>query len=305
MNRFIKKTILLLLPLIIWGVFIYLIDPFNYFGLSLIDNKNKTTAKTINTLLYKTLAYVNNPSENLFIGDSRTNALSTNQIEELTGIEYKKLDTNAAKLNEIFDLFYLANSRLPVKRVVIGINFNMFNKYGYQNRVTGVEQMLKNPLMYLYNIDVAEAAVLTLKSLWFKKETSHKPQMTREEFWQWNLNVKATHWYGKYKFPDELHDQLLAFDKFTSEKGIQAVFIIVPHHISFHNRLREFGLLAQEKRFKDIMAGLNARVFDFDFDNAITRKKENYKDPLHYRSRIGRLIINEIWTDNLTIGKEL
>ncbi len=307
MKQFIKRSLLFVFPLVLWALVVLVIDPFNYWNISnVVDLKHKEmNAQRLNTLMYRTIDYMNSPSENMLIGDSRTNALPVDLIESISGLKYKKLNTNAAKLNEIFDLIYLTNERQKLKNVVVGINFNMFNEFGYADRVSGVKRILENPLLYIYNKDVAEVCYYTVRSLLTEESVSFAPPMSKEEFWKWSIETKAAHWYGRYKFPTELHADLVKLDKFTKENEIHLMFIIVPHHVEFSNRLVEFNLKNSEKQFKDILSGLNARVIDYDFQNSITLNKNNFTDPVHYNHDIGNLIVSEIWNNNVSIGKEL
>ena len=59
--------------------------------------------------------------------------------------------SNAAKLNEIIDLFWFCNEHSKLKNVLIGINFNLYNEYAYANRVADVKEMIGNPLIYIFN----------------------------------------------------------------------------------------------------------------------------------------------------------
>ncbi|MVN22041.1 hypothetical protein [Mucilaginibacter arboris] len=305
MKRFIINILLLALPIIVWGLIVVIVDPFNYFNFGIFNKDTKKSAESLNQLMYRTIDYIHFPCENMLIGDSRTELLPIDLIEKISKQKYKKLNTNAAKLNEIFELFYLAYKRKPIKRIVIGINFNMFNKYGYQNRISGLKKVLDDPLMYIYNKDVASATYVTIEQILKKKNVDSKPPMTREEFWKWSISTKASDWYGKYEFPNLLYSELLNFDRFTKKKGIEVIFIIVPHSEEFHKRLIEFGLGEEEKKFKKIMSSLNAKVYDFDYLNSITTNKNNFRDPVHYNDSIGNLIVREIWTNNLQFGKEL
>jgi hypothetical protein len=305
MRRFIVNSFLIAIPFMIWGLFIIAVDPFNYFNLRLFSNESKKSAEDLNQLMYRTVDYIKSPCENILIGDSRTELLPIELLQEIDNRKYKKMNTSGAKLNEIFELFYLANEHQKIKRVVIGINFNMFNKYGYQDRVSGLKRVLDNPLMYVYNKDVADAAYITSKYILTKKGVDFKPPMSVDEFWKWSIETKASDWYGKYEFPDKLHQELLDFDNYAKEKGIDVTFIIAPHHEEFHDRLVGFGLKEEEQRFKKIMAGLHAKVYDYDYPNAVTAAKNNFKDPVHYNDSIGNLIVKEIWNKKLLIGKEL
>ena len=91
MKRFIKEIVFLGLPLVLWAFFVVLIDPFNYFDISsLISNKLKeVNAFEVNPLLYTVIDLHHNPTENILIGDSRTEALPLDEIEKYSGKEYK------------------------------------------------------------------------------------------------------------------------------------------------------------------------------------------------------------------------
>ena len=219
MKTFIKKSLLFIIPFLAWGIIVFVVDPFNYFNKSsLISNKAKINAENLNTLLFRTIDFVNYPSKNILIGDSRTDALPVDLIEKYTNENFQKLNTNATKLNEIFDLFYFSNEIKKIETVVIGINFSMFNKFSYENRVNNVIKIIENPFLYVFNKDIFEACFYVLRSFLFNINLDSKPPISKEDFWQWTINVKSNHWYGRYKFPKELLQELIEFDEFTKKK---------------------------------------------------------------------------------------
>ena len=306
MNTFIKKSLLFIIPFLAWGIIVFVIDPFNYFNKSsLISNKAKINAENLNTLLFRTIDFVNYPSRNILIGDSRTDALPIDLIEKYTKQNFQKLNTNATKLNEIFDLFYFSNKIKKIETVVIGINFSMFNKFSYENRVNNVIKIIENPFLYVFNKDIFEACFYVLRSFLFNINLDSKPPISKEDFWQWTINVKSNHWYGRYKFPKELLQELIEFDEFTKKNNINVILINIPHHIDFHEKLISNNLKMEENKFKNILSSLNAKVYDFDYLNEITSDKINFKDPIHYNDSIGRLMVREIWGNNLKFGKKL
>ena len=306
MRKFIKNSIYFSLPFLIWAIFVFIIDPFNYFNkIHLVDNNAKVNAENLNTLLYRTIDFFNYPSNNILIGDSRTDALPKDLIETYSKKKFKKLNTNATKINEIFDLFYLVNETHKLDQVVIGVNFSMFNKYSYQNRIESLERIIKNPLLYIYNIDTIEASFFVIRSLILNKNLNSKPSVDKESFWEWTINVKGEHWYGKYDFPKKIYNELFKFDNFTHDNNIDVVFIIIPHHVDFNKKLFLYGLEKEKENFKNIMSNLHAKVFDFDFKNSITTDKNNFVDPIHYNDSIGKVIVKEIWNNQLLIGKKL
>ena len=89
------------------------------------------------------------------------------------------------------------------------------------------------------------------------------------------------------------------------KNNINVILINIPHHIDFHEKLISNNLKMEENKFKNILSSLNAKVYDFDYSNEITNDKINFKDPIHYNDSIGRLIVREIWGNNLKFGKKL
>lgn len=307
MYRFLKTSILLSIPFLIWTLLVVVVDPFNYFGVSSVfSNETKAmNAEKLNSLLYRSVAFKNSPSPNILVGDSRTDLLPTQDIEKKTGKSFRKLTTNAAKLNEIIELVYFANDYQKLKTVVIGINFNMFNEFGYADRVKDVKEMIDMPTRYVFNSSVAETIYYVVRGALTGKNIVDQPPMTREEFWKWNIDEKATHWYGKYKYPTQLYSDILKLDDFAVNNDITLIFVVVPHHIEFHDRLIDYGLGNEELKFKDFLRGLKSPVIDYDYKNVITTNKENFSDPVHYNEHIGTLIVNEIWGESMVIGKKL
>ena len=148
-----KKLGFFISPVIIWIFIVVLIDPFNYFNISNVisQTSKEKSAKKLNSLLYNTIYYKNNPTKNIIIGDSRIRKLPVKKIKELTGETYYTLHSNAAKLNELIDLFWLSTEYADIENIVIGINFNIYNQYAYANNVADVKALLKNPLIYIFN----------------------------------------------------------------------------------------------------------------------------------------------------------
>ena len=306
MKKFISNLFYFSIPLLIWAVLILIIDPFNYFNL--IDLKNespKQNAEKLNTLLFRTIDFKNNPTNNILIGYSRTDALPIKLIENYENTLYKKINTNAAKLNEIFELFYFAYEKNKINKVVIGINFSMFNKFSFQNRVKNILKIINNPLLYIFNKNTLEASFYVLRSYLLSIDINTEPTLNKEQFWNWIIEIKSKHWYEKYEYPKNLYKELEEFDAFTKKNNVEVIFIVVPHHREFHQKLINSGLENEEKIFKKILSSLYAKVYDFDYFNSITTNKNNFKDPIHYNEIIGKLIVNEIWTNNLVIAKKL
>lgn len=71
-------------------------------------------------------------------------------------------------------------------------------------------------------------------------------------------------------------------------------FIIFPTHVELQRRVYDFGLEGYYRQFKDDLSAL-APTFDFDYPNAITEDRANFRDPYHFTDPIGQKIVHQVW----------
>lgn len=307
-KRFFKRGLLFVSPFILWTVVIIVVDPFDYFNMSHVftERAKEETAAKVNSLTFNMLKEEHEPCENIIIGDSRAEALPLERIEQITGQRWFKLSAYALKLNESMDLFYFANRVKPVKNVVFTINFNEYNDYAYADRVHSVETIIHNPLIYIFDRNVAQAAYYVVEAtLNDKKTINSEPQMSSDEFWNYIVKVRGREHYGKYRYPERLHQDLQKMMAFVKTNGINATFIIVPHHEDFQREVGQYGLNEDYVRFKNDMSNLGARVIDYDYVSDITTNRADFVDPIHYNKKIGNLISDEVFRGPLKEGKSL
>jgi len=323
MNKDLKKIItkfsVFAIPILIWIGLLSIVDPFNYFQLNnFISIKSKEkTAKKFNSLLYNTIAFKNNPSPNIIIGDSRIKRFPLESIKKLSGDDYFILHSNAAKLNEIIDLFWLTNKKIKLENVIIGINFNLYNEFAYANRVSEVEEMTQNPLLYIFNGNVMEmtfkAAIYHFsnvaipdvkRNIMLKKELNGKSYKDKKVWWDYNIKTVAKNQYSKYKYPKKIKERLNEVNKYCEDNDINLIFINVPHNVEFSNRKNDFNLSNAEAQYKKDISEFGT-VIDYDFANQITNCKKCFTDPIHTNDSINLLMVREIFSDSLIIGKRL
>ena len=323
MNKDLKKIItkfsVFAMPILIWIGLLSIVDPFNYFQLNnfiTIKSKEKT-AKKFNSLLYNTIAFKNNPSPNIIIGDSRIKRFPLDSIKKLSGDDYFILHSNAAKLNEIIDLFWLTNKKIKLENVIIGINFNLYNEFAYANRVSEVEKMIQNPLLYIFNGNVVEMTFKAViyhfsniavpdvkRNIMLKKELNGKSYKDKKVWWDYNIKTVAKNQYSKYKYPKKIKERLNEVNKYCEDNDINLIFINVPLNVEFSNRKNDFNLSNAEAQYiKDISEF--GTVIDYDFPNQITNCKKCFTDPIHTNDSINLLMVREIFSDSLIIGKRL
>lgn len=299
-----RKGSIFMLPIFIWIILVIIVDPFNYFNLlNKISKEVKIeSAQKLNSLLYNVLDFKNNPQPNIIIGDSRIRKLPTDRIKEMTGDSYYTLHANAAKFNEIIDLFWEANKYSKLKNVILGINFNIYNEYAYSDRVTDVKELIETPLMYIFNQDILETVFLTLKNQ--IQGIKKKPKRDGKKFWKYTINTTAKNQYSKWKKPVNILERLKEIDAYCKENNINLTLLIVPSHKDFHDRLVEFELVEKERLFKQELK-IMSNVIDYDFPNQITNCRDCFGDPLHTTDSISKVIVEDMFKETMIIGKKL
>ena len=307
-RRFLKRGLIFASPLLLWVLVGVMIDPFDYFDWSHVfsEQVKKDNSAHLNSILFNMLKEVHDPCENLIIGDSRAEDLPLEYIEKITGQRYFILGANALKLNESIDLYYFANQIKPLKRAVFTLNFNEFNEYAFADRVSSVESMTHNPLIYLFDGSVAQAGYYVVKSsLTRRQSVNSTPPMSEDEWWNYIVTVRGREHYERFRYPDALYKRMQEMVAFAKTQGTEITFIIVPNHADFQKRVREFGLDDKYLEFKSDLSRLGVRVVDYDYVNDITTNRSNFRDPLHTNEEIGKLISNEVFHGPLMKGRLL
>jgi len=319
LKKLIIKLGIFIIPIILYIVVLSKIDPFNYFSDSNIISKETEykTARKLNSLLYNTINFKNHPTPNIIIGDSRIKRLPISEIEKITGDKYFILHSNAAKLNEIIDLFWISTKYSKLENVILGVNFNLFNEYAYADRVNEVEKIIENPLMYIFNGNVLKVTIKAIthhfsgisipnisRNIMFKKALNGKSFKDKKIWWEFNITNVAKNQYSKYKYPESLIDRLKDVDSYCEKNNINLKLLNVPHHKDYRQRIIDFKLTKEEARYKEEIKKIGT-VIDYDYSNSITNCRHCFTDPIHTNDSINLLIVKEVFNDALVIGKKL
>jgi len=299
MKKFIVRLTVFSLPFVAWFSLVAYVDPFNFFQ----KNSEKelaireTKIRPLNSMLFNMIKYKNNPTEVVFIGDSRTRVISDSLYTEITHEPTFNLYSNKAKLNEMIDLFWFAEGFKKVKKVYFGINFNLFNTYAFGSRSKSNSELCSSPFKYITNRAVGEATGILLNIL--SLPSDKKPNQV--EFWRFNLETKANDFYSKYEFPEEAVKQLKEVSVFCKEHNIELTFVIVPHVVSMRKKVLFYNLSEEELKFKRTISTI-AKTVDYDYENAVTTDTTNFGDPIHFKKHIGELIARELATQQFNLG---
>jgi hypothetical protein len=279
------KLILFLIPFLIYILLIAILDPFNYFNMGgLIPGKIKgDISPVINECLWKVIDYNRNPGQSILLGDSRMALVNKDTVR----IKYKRkfydLSYASASLKEIINSFWFICEKNRIDTVFIAISLEKYNQTFIRDRVEGAISVLSNPLLYFSNYNVPQASYLCLKEFFSESNISlNKPEITNEEFWEYQIDVSGKKYYSSYIYPQVYYDDLQKISSYCSNNGIKLVFIIFPVHKDLQDLVSLFKLEAENETFINDISEFG-EIIDFCFVNTITADKKYFSDPFHIR----------------------
>lgn len=305
MRNFFKNIFLGLIPIFVYVLFIICIDPYNYFSNNFNTNSKSNITLTNNKALHQILKLKKSGVDQLLIGDSRIGLLNEKYINDTYNSSFQKVDLPAAKLNEIFDLAYFMIDNKDIEEIVIGMNFNMFNEFAFSSRVNEILNIYQKPLHYIFNFNIFKLSLIILRDYFFQiNQINSKPSIGKNEFWQQHLETKSQWQYSRYKYPKKYVETITEFDNYCFINDIKLTIILFPHHYDDIKVLKKYNLINDKKNFYVFMSDLNAHVVNYDYYNQYILDKNNFNDPVHYNEKLGKIIVDEIFSNLFEWGKD-
>lgn len=293
MDKFIKNITFFGIPIIAYLLIVIVIDPYNYFDTFKILNskKKENIALSVEPHLFKIMSYENNPTKNLLLGDSRTNALA----ELIESSNWSNLAYGGASLKEMVQTFWWAKEVTSLDTVLIGINLNLYNKYNKRFWVEETLERKKTFFSYAFSKYVFKSMYLLLKSRYLKIEIQHqKPKASKDEFWEHQLSQTAKKFYTKMDYPETYFNELHEISDYCSQNNIKLIFWIPPTHVDFQKKKIDYNLEKFDQKFITDLSKLGD-LHDFDYDSEITRNEKLFKDPLHFDRELGQYVYRDIF----------
>jgi hypothetical protein len=307
MAYFLKRLCWFGVPLGLYALFIYGTDPFDFLSAHSIisDQVKMRTALPLNPCLWKMPAFARHPSPNLMLGDSRMEAVKTDRVKEVTGQDYFNLGFGGATLREIISSYWFAATRVHLRHVYIGLNFNLYSDYEQFDRTAEVITIENAPACYFINRTVLQAAVYGTAAQWMGYDPNlGVVTVDRDTFWRKALGPSTEGFYSRHTYPRKYYAKLVEIAQFVKSQGGDVVFVIFPTHVDLQNRVKDFHLESEYDRFKRDLASITT-TYDFDYPNEVTVDRDNFSDPYHCRHECMDEVVREIWSGDLKYGRRL
>lgn len=146
MKKILFRLALLALPVLAWLAFFIAFEPNNYFGLRQSANSTAPIARI--------RAFDSAPGDYIILGDSRFAHFDLSIANEVSGKEWQNLAFGGASLKEINTLLeYALNRNRALKAVVFEMSFYNLSAAYDIDRMSAVEDTLRNPLAYCLNLE--------------------------------------------------------------------------------------------------------------------------------------------------------
>ncbi len=303
----------------------YVVDPFRLNGRYNLGLQKKGVVFGLNYWNWKLAEYNRRRDPNILLGDSRMVNFPEEWVNKATGQKFYNFAYEGGTLADSIDTFWYAAKRTDLKQVYININFNQLNDvYYHRNRTREAIDLLEKPLRYYSSPMISRASVAVVLNHWSEvkadpmisrtpaaallnhwpevKTDLAPPPVSKDAFWQYNLNVTARLFYEKYEYPQKLLSQLRKVVEHCRKKNIQLVFIYLPTHIDLQNRVDDFNLRKQYNQTKSELSKL-AKMYDYDYANKLTRNKTHFNDPYHINYGAIQKLIKEVFAGDVPLAR--
>ncbi|MEL6850210.1 MAG: hypothetical protein AAFP92_16935, partial [Bacteroidota bacterium] len=149
MQAFFQKLFLFALPFLLGIAGIVWLDPYGFIGADSPEEmeSRKHIAFPLNYTFWKYNQYRQQPKPNILLGDSRMEALTEEQVREVSGKDYFNFAYGGGTVPEMIQTFWFASQQTQLKKVVMGLNFGRYNAFVKENRCQEAQNLLDYPYM--------------------------------------------------------------------------------------------------------------------------------------------------------------
>lgn len=303
MNRFFKKLLIFISPVVVLALALAIIDPYNFiFEGNFISNETKKSSFNRSgasmprgNALWKAIEYGRKPIPNIIIGDSRGIHIEPSVIKELTGEEYYNLSVPGAYYPDFFSMFWYAAERTKLKNVYIQVGFHNFNTFRNHNLFQGALNTINKPYEYFILGDFYADAFNNARRFISGQDSNIVPPVPEWDK-QTMKDKQKNNIFGKYEYPKNYIEEFKAISKYCDSANINLRFIIFPNNQIFHEVIKEKNLVAYNDSMVDFFKSL-APVYNYNFpENFMINTDSLFRDIYHIQYNWCDSISTDIWS---------
>lgn len=308
-------------------IFNFAVNPYGVWHNVTIKYFNQVKpAKNNNVKLFKAIDIAKIKPEIIILGSSRTEfGLDPNHPALGHEKNSYNLGLTGTNMYEVMRYFQHAIAIQPkLKKVVLGIDFLMFNKYNEntpdfsENRIGNQNITYQDFLDTLVSVNALSASLKTIivniqepnatgyfypngqRDVNYYIEHDYRNKSYKKIFESIILRfLKIPYLYGKYQLSEASLNHLKTIVDICQDRDIELKIFISPAHATQWETIRVAGLWETFEQWKREVVKITP-VWDFSGYNSITtepisKDMQNYIESSHYRPIVGDLILNQIF----------
>jgi hypothetical protein len=302
--KYFFKALLFALPVLFYVLIILVVDPYNFIGLfKVIDDKDKflvvqrtDESSPRGNILWKTVAFRQNPTPNIIIGDSQGKDIDVSIIKRNTGEDYFNFCAPGASFSTIFKTFWFATEQTRIKKVCFQLAFMNYNLEREYDLWHFSENYFKRPYEYFTTKEIFFDAVanvawaVTRDKRIISRSYEFLPPGKMENLAQSRLNL----FFSKYSYPQVYKDELVKIAQYCNENGIEYSFLILPVYKGVDEHLAKNNLFDDYLKFKEDIYSLGY-TYDMDMLAGLKQKRSNFIDYFHPTQKVMDSLTGIVW----------
>lgn len=303
-KRYFFKALLFALPLIIYGLIILIVDPYNFINLfKVIDNRDKfkvvqrtDESSPRGNILWKAVHYKRNPVPNIIIGDSQGKDINVDIIEEQTGEKYFNFCSPGASFSTMFNTFWFATEQTKLEKVCFQLAFMNYNAARDYDLWHFAEDYFKRPYEYFTTKEIFFDAIANIAWVTTRNEKiiqrgyEYLPPDAMEKLAQQRLNL----FFSEYVYPQTIKDELEHITDYCRKNNIEYCFLILPVYKGVDEHLAKNNLFDDKLTFKQDVYSLGP-TYDLDKLAGLKADRFNFIDYFHPTPMVMDSLTRLIW----------
>lgn len=140
----------------------YLVDPYNLRGVEGSHAEKKSVSYPRSYFHWKLAEFTHRSASVVFLGDSRMGSFYDANVDRMVStFEDKSFDFSfgGGTLNECISAFWYANEKMALRRVYLGLNFNLLNDAWPANRCEPAIALIKSPFRYYLHPFISQVTI--------------------------------------------------------------------------------------------------------------------------------------------------
>ena len=299
MRKLLLQALLLAAPFVVIMAVVVVVDPYNKFRFSPfipaeLKEKNlwhEGKTMTFSNLVWKLIAYKQQPSENVLFGDSRLAHFDDAHLREVSGTAYYNFGIPGGNYASLEALFGYADSLATLKHVVVQTSFRSMNTGGDHDLYAEAALIADDPLLHVTNRRVLKATWLNVYSKYFPERVVY--DQLAPDHWQLVLGIDSTN-ASTFRLDTTKFEVLRRIARRCTEEGATLRFVEYPTHPDVQAIYQRAGLGPVRQEYIRTLERI-APTTDLDAPGVFPTGNGYWRDPLHLTMDAQRVVIDTVW----------